>query len=122
MTTAAKALFENVRTEHNVMTATPRPLSKRMTVLRTAMTQGMLGGMIPPNMGFRVIKGTDTQSGNSRSAQRLRSKIGHRNVGADGRWRQLNIVGIGGDHVPPKSISLKPARLLTRFPSSFPFA
>src|SRR6516164_6654401 len=84
MATAAKALFENVRTEHNVMTATPRPLSKRMTVLRTAMTQGMLGGMIPPNMGFRVIKGTDTQSGNSRSAQRLRSKIGHRNVGADG--------------------------------------
>src|SRR6516225_1805733 len=73
MTTAAKALFENVRTEHNVMTATPRTLSKRMTVLRTAIDRRNVGRDDPAQHGDALIRGTDTQSGNSRPAQPIRT-------------------------------------------------
>ena len=51
MTTAAKALFENVRTEHKVMTATPRTLSKRMTVLRTTIDRRNVGRDDPAQHG-----------------------------------------------------------------------
>ena len=51
MTTAAKALFENIRTEHNVITATPQTLSKRMTVLRSAIDPRNVGRDDPAQHG-----------------------------------------------------------------------
>src|SRR6516225_662163 len=77
MTTAAKALFENVRTEHNVMTATPQTLSKRMTVLRTAIDRRDVGrDDDPAQHGDPLIRGTDRRSGNSRPTQPIRT-LGH---------------------------------------------